>query len=336
MTSRPPSPAAPPACWAARWARPTPGSGRTAPARVRRAPPARLDDRGPRLLGLLEVGRTPLDQVGLQLDAGDRSGGTHEVGEQRRGPRRARAHVEDPVSGAGVEQPQHRRDRARLGVGLAVADRQGTVVPGLVTVVPPQEVLAGQSGECGGHGVHPRSLSRGARSNFVSERSLSYSSSDAPSRHPAAARRAPRRPRPGHPAAAASARPRRDHPADRRGRRRGGGHHLPGLRVQGAAGRRGHQPRPSSRAASSTSSTTSTTSLPFRDRMVALVALLQRRFLDTFDLMRAVGMVAPPHRDKRSAELEKFRREIAERMVAPRRGRTPSGCGCRRRSSSTS
>ena len=49
--------------------------------------------------------------------------------------------------------------------------------------------------------------------------------------------------------------------------------------------------------------------------MVALVALLQRRFLDTFDLMRAVGMVAPPHRDKRSAELEKFRREIAERMV---------------------
>ena len=56
--------------------------------------------------------------------------------------------------------------------------------------------------------------------------------------------------------------------------------------------------------------------LPFRDRMVALVALLQRRFLDTFDLMRAVGMVAPPHRDKRRAELEKFRREIAERMVA--------------------
>jgi len=57
-------------------------------------------------------------------------------------------------------------------------------------------------------------------------------------------------------------------------------------------------------------------SLLFRERMVALVALLQRRFLDTFDLMRAVGMVAPPHRDRGSAELEKYRREITERMVA--------------------
>ncbi len=57
-------------------------------------------------------------------------------------------------------------------------------------------------------------------------------------------------------------------------------------------------------------------SLPFRERMVALVALLQRRFLETFDLMRAVGMVAPPHREHGSAELEKYRREITERMVA--------------------
>jgi AcrR family transcriptional regulator len=57
-------------------------------------------------------------------------------------------------------------------------------------------------------------------------------------------------------------------------------------------------------------------SLPFRERMVALVALLQRRFLDTFDLMRAVGLVSPPHGDKRRGQLEQHRREISERMVA--------------------
>lgn len=38
-------------------------------------------------------------------------------------------------------------------------------------------------------------------------------------------------------------------------------------------------------------------SLPLRDRLVVLVTILQRRFLDTFGLMRAVGMVGPPDHD---------------------------------------
>jgi AcrR family transcriptional regulator len=37
--------------------------------------------------------------------------------------------------------------------------------------------------------------------------------------------------------------------------------------------------------------------LPLRERLVSLVTILQRRFLDTFGLMRAVGMVGPPHHD---------------------------------------
>ena len=64
--------------------------------------------------------------------------------------------------------------------------------------------------------------------------------------------------------------------------------------------------------------------LPFRDRMVALVALLQRRFLDTFDLMRAVGMVAPPHRDKRSARSSRSSGARSPSGWWPSSGRTPA------------
>jgi AcrR family transcriptional regulator len=56
--------------------------------------------------------------------------------------------------------------------------------------------------------------------------------------------------------------------------------------------------------------------LPFRDRMVALVSLMQRRFLETFGLMRAVGLVAPPDRLEHTDEFDDWRRQIAERMVA--------------------
>lgn len=57
-------------------------------------------------------------------------------------------------------------------------------------------------------------------------------------------------------------------------------------------------------------------SLPFRERMVALVTLLQGRFLDTFGLMRAVGLVAPPDRFAHSEEFDDWRRQIAAAMVA--------------------
>jgi AcrR family transcriptional regulator len=57
-------------------------------------------------------------------------------------------------------------------------------------------------------------------------------------------------------------------------------------------------------------------SAPLRERLVAWVTLLQGRFLDTFGLMRAVGLVAPPDRHGREGEIEHWRRQIGERMVA--------------------
>jgi AcrR family transcriptional regulator len=56
--------------------------------------------------------------------------------------------------------------------------------------------------------------------------------------------------------------------------------------------------------------------LPFRDRMVALTALLQRRFTEIFGLMRAVGMVAPPGHRKHAETHESWRRRADELMVA--------------------
>ncbi len=54
--------------------------------------------------------------------------------------------------------------------------------------------------------------------------------------------------------------------------------------------------------------------LPVRERLVALVTVLQQRFLDVFALMRAVGLVAPPRHD--SEEADAVRAAMAERLVA--------------------
>ena len=68
--------------------------------------------------------------------------------------------------------------------------------------------------------------------------------------------------------------------------------------------------------------------LPFRDRMVTLTAVLQRRFTEIFGLMRAVGMVAPPARRTRAEqhpaghdeghdeEHDAWRRQARDLMVA--------------------
>jgi len=56
--------------------------------------------------------------------------------------------------------------------------------------------------------------------------------------------------------------------------------------------------------------------LPFRPRMVALATLMQQRFLATFGLMRAVGMIAPPGHDHSSADHRAWRRRLDERLVA--------------------
>src|ERR1700710_1924721 len=55
--------------------------------------------------------------------------------------------------------------------------------------------------------------------------------------------------------------------------------------------------------------------LPFRERMVALVRVLQGRFIDTFGLMRAVGLVAPPARLEHADEINDWRRQMGEQMV---------------------
>jgi AcrR family transcriptional regulator len=56
--------------------------------------------------------------------------------------------------------------------------------------------------------------------------------------------------------------------------------------------------------------------LPFRDRMVTLTTLLQRRFTEIFGLMRAVGMVAPPKHRHHAEEHAVWRRQADDLMVA--------------------
>lgn len=56
--------------------------------------------------------------------------------------------------------------------------------------------------------------------------------------------------------------------------------------------------------------------LPFRDRMVALTTLLQRRFTEIFGLMRAVGMVAPPAHRHDAEQHASWRRRADELMIA--------------------
>jgi AcrR family transcriptional regulator len=52
---------------------------------------------------------------------------------------------------------------------------------------------------------------------------------------------------------------------------------------------------------------------PLRDRLVAIVTILQRRLQEIFGLMRAIGMVAPPHHDSKSSA--QARSEVSERLV---------------------
>jgi len=54
--------------------------------------------------------------------------------------------------------------------------------------------------------------------------------------------------------------------------------------------------------------------LPFRERMVALAALMQRRFTEIFGLMRAVGLVAPPRHDDEDVDM--WRTKMHDQMVA--------------------
>lgn len=55
------------------------------------------------------------------------------------------------------------------------------------------------------------------------------------------------------------------------------------------------------------------TALPLRDRLVLMVSIFQQRYRATFDLMRRVGLVRPPHHD--SAEADAVRAQMAALMV---------------------
>lgn len=52
---------------------------------------------------------------------------------------------------------------------------------------------------------------------------------------------------------------------------------------------------------------------PLRERLVQMVAILQRRFIEIFGLMRAVGMVAPPDHDSEAAT--RAREDVNGRLV---------------------
>ena len=52
---------------------------------------------------------------------------------------------------------------------------------------------------------------------------------------------------------------------------------------------------------------------PLRERLVQMVTILQRRFIEIFGLMRAVGMVAPPDHDSEAAT--KARADVDGRLM---------------------
>lgn len=57
------------------------------------------------------------------------------------------------------------------------------------------------------------------------------------------------------------------------------------------------------------------TDLAFRQRMVAMVTMMQRRFQQTFGLMQAVGMVGPPEHHHDRDKVREWRRRIEDRLV---------------------
>ncbi len=65
------------------------------------------------------------DQVRHDLQAAHLAGRADQVREERGGPARPAADVEHLLAVAHVQQPEHPRHGARLGAGLAVADRSG-------------------------------------------------------------------------------------------------------------------------------------------------------------------------------------------------------------------
>lgn len=56
--------------------------------------------------------------------------------------------------------------------------------------------------------------------------------------------------------------------------------------------------------------------LPLRDRLVEIVALLQARYADVFDLMRALGMSAPPKEHINSQQTPERHQALTDQLVA--------------------
>lgn len=77
------------------------------------------------------------------------------MGEQPGAPAGASAHVEHPMSGTDLEQPQHGCHGAGLGVRLAVTNRQRPVLGSPTALAPRQETLARHGGEGVVDGIHP-------------------------------------------------------------------------------------------------------------------------------------------------------------------------------------
>jgi hypothetical protein len=107
----------------------------------------RLPHRRPVTAPVPHVLLAPRGQLGDQLDADHEAFRSHEMGQERGGPARAGAHVEHPVTRLHVEQPQHRSDRSWLRAGLAVADRQRSVVRRSAALGGAQELVPGHGVE---------------------------------------------------------------------------------------------------------------------------------------------------------------------------------------------
>jgi AcrR family transcriptional regulator len=55
--------------------------------------------------------------------------------------------------------------------------------------------------------------------------------------------------------------------------------------------------------------------LPLRERMIALTAVMQERFVATFGLIRSLGLMKPPHKDD-SASHREWRRQVSAATTA--------------------
>ena len=140
----------------------------------------------------------------------------------------------------------------------------------------------------------------------------------------AAARGAPLGDRRRHPPAVPGAGGGGHHPGDRPGGRHRRRHHLPGLRRQDRAPRRGHRGRARPRAHRGRHRAPSTRPSSFEDRLIAAVEILRQRVLYVFHVLSAASGTTARRDSRRSTRSPRAHRDLRVRSRAPAPARRPT------------